>query len=197
MVDKTNGRITYFMFYTDFYAQHKLVLETVEFIFVSPILPFSTFIVVSISTAVTVVKLRLAIAWRVSTSSAGGSGRNVDRVGGGNRLTQQQVSLTKALVLVSCLYILCSVPSVALTIARLVVPGNGFYPWGRYSNMFFATHDVSYTLAAVNSSLNFFIYLWRSSRYRQTLSAWLACVNGRKSVKGPSEQTTQTLSVLG
>ena len=195
MVDDTNGQIVHFTSYTSYYAHHETLFETVEFIFVSPFLPFTTFIVVSMATAVTVVRLRLASAWRASTSHAGGSGEE----GGGrvNRLIQQQAAVTKVLVLISCLYILCSAPAVAVAATRFVVPGERFYPWGRYSNMFFATHDVSYTLAAVNSSLNFFIYLWRSSRYRQTLSAWLACVNGRKSVKGPSEQTTQTLSVLG
>lgn len=192
MVDNTNGEITYFMSHTDFYIQHKALFETFEFIFISPVIPIITFIVVSVATAVTVVKLHLAFAWRASTSSAGGNGEMKD--GGGKRMNQQQASLTKVLVLVSSLYIVCSVPSVAMALTRFAVPGDGFYPWGRYSNTFFAVHDVSYTLAAVNSSFNFVIYWRRSSRYRQTLSAWLGCAKGHKSAKGHSELTTPDIA---
>ena len=189
MVDDTNGQIVHFTSYTSYYAHHETLFETVEFIFVSPFLPFTTFIVVSMATAVTVVRLRLASAWRASTSHAGGSGEE----GGGrvNRLIQQQAAVTKVLVLISCLYILCSAPAVAVAATRFVVPGERFYPWGRYSNMFFAVQDASYTLAAVNSSLNFFIYVWRSSRYRRTLSTWLVCVKRRQPAKGPSELATR------
>lgn len=182
LVDNTNGQVIYFAFHTDYYAQHETLFEAFEFIFVSPILPFTNFTVVSVATAVTVGRLRTALAWRVSASSAGrrGGGGGVGGGEGCKRLTQQQDSLTRVLILVSCLYIMCSAPSVAVAITRFAVPGERFYPWGRYSNIFFAVHDVSNTLAAVNSSFNFFIYLWLSSRYRKTLAAWLACWKVRR-----------------
>ena len=192
MVDRNSGAARYATFPTDFYLYNRQAIDMLEFIFISPVLPITTFVVVSLSTAITIVQLRLALAWRASTSSGGGEAGSE----GGKRLSQQQAALTKVLVLVSCLYIACSAPSVAMAVTRFAVPEDGFKPWGRYANTFFATHDVAYTLAAVNSSFNFFIYLWRSSRFRQTLSSWVPTI-GKDQTKELSEQITQISSVSG
>ena len=172
---------------SDFNLENRQVLDVLTFIFTTPVLPIGTFIVVSLCTIITVVQLRLALAWRASTSG-GDPGSE-----GGKKLSQQQAALTKMLVLVSCLYIVCSVPSVAMAMTRFAVPDDGFKTWGRYSNIFLVFNDVSYTIAAVNSSFNFFIYMWRSSRFKQTLAAMLPCTG--MAVKGPPEQFTQA-SVL-
>ena len=81
------------------------------------------------------------------------------------------MSLVKMLVVVSLMYIISSAPNIALGLSRLLVPD--FLPSRRYANIFLASHLMYLVLAEVNSSVNFFVYLARSTRYRRELRSLL------------------------
>nr|KAG5710995.1 hypothetical protein BaRGS_013729 [Batillaria attramentaria] len=96
---------------TELYRQHKPLFDAVDFI-VIPIISLLNFFVVGTATTVTVVKLTRAMKWRQNTSSTAGDKR--------------QMMLVKMLVTVSCIYITCASPTVALAFARfLVQAGDG------------------------------------------------------------------------
>ncbi|XP_025097630.1 uncharacterized protein LOC112565944 [Pomacea canaliculata] len=86
------------------------------------ILPPCIFISMCLATAATILKLRTAILWRQKTSSMG-SGHQV-----------QQMALMKMLVLVSCIYIVTSIPYVALIMTSAFILD--FDLGGRYQNSF-------------------------------------------------------------
>ena len=117
-----------------------------------------TVFVTIICTTITVTKLKLAIAWRFNTGSAA------------NPKTQaQQTALTKMLVVVCCVYVFCSTPGCVMALIRRVEPE--YQVRGRYANIFTLMHAVCYKLfSATNSSINFFVYYSRSSRFRKELN---------------------------
>ena len=156
--DPDTGRITLFLTTTEFHSQHKVLYNVMQNTFLMIVIPFTTFTVVTIATAVTVVQLKRAIAWRHGSSSSSSS-------------DVREVALVKMLVVVSLIYIISSAPNVALGLTKLMV--RDFLPSGKYANIFLASHFMSLVLAQVNSSVNFFVYLARSSRFRQELRGLL------------------------
>ena len=133
--------------------------------------------VVVICTVVTVVKLRQAMAWRLSANSSSSNTQN------------QQTALTKMLVVVCCIYVVCSTPGCTMALVRRVYPK--FAPGGRYANLFNISHEFGYRVfSAINSSINFFVFCWMSSRFRQELRR--LCV--RKDTTAAKEQTELTKS---
>ena len=152
--DPKSGRITFFLTTTEFYSQYELLYDVVENTLIIIVIPFATFSVVTIATAITVVQLKRAIAWRHGSSSSSSS-------------DVREVVLVKMLVVVSLIYITAAAPNIALGLARLLVPD--FLSSGRYANIFLLSHLSELVLAEVNSSVNFFVYLARSSRFRQEL----------------------------
>nr|KAG5707824.1 hypothetical protein BaRGS_015984 [Batillaria attramentaria] len=132
---------------TELYARHKSLFDAMDFI-ILPSITLLNFVVVAIATAATVVKLNQAMTWRQNTSSSADDKR--------------QMKLVKMLVTVSCIYITCSVPTVALGFARFLV--TEFSSNGRYRNIFFASHVIGNLFMMLNSSVNFFVYVTRPEK---------------------------------
>lgn len=149
--DGESGKIHWNIINTELYDNNKVIFDIVLVVLLPFIVPLCTFIVVSVTTAVTVIKLKMAAKWR-------------EEVGG-----HHQAALTPVLVFLSCVYIACTAPLVAVTLVRILIPD--FSPGGRYSNICISTHMLGTVCSAVNSAVNFFAYFWMSSRYRQTLHA--------------------------
>ena len=158
MEDPNTGKITLFLTTTEFRSQYILLYNIVENTLIMIVIPFTTFAVVTIATAITVVQLKRAIAWRHGSSSSSSS-------------DVREVALVKMLVVVSLIYIISSAPNIGLGMTKLLVPD--FLPSRKYANIFLASHLSSLVLAEVNSSVNFFVYLARSSRFRQVLNRLL------------------------
>ena len=175
--DPNTGRITLFLTITEFYSQHKVLYDVMENTFLNIVLPFTAFTVVTIATAITVVQLKRAIAWRHGSSSSSSS-------------DVREVALVKMLVVVSLIYIISSAPNVALGLTKLLVPD--FLPSRKYANIFLASHLSSLLLAEVNSSVNFFVYLARSSRFRQELHRLLRLRQIQRAKAEGSRRLTDT-----
>ena len=127
---------------------------------------------------VTVIKFRQAMAWRLSRESSSSNTQN------------QQTALTKMLVVVCCIYILCSTQGCIMALVRRVNPR--YAPDGRYAIFFMLSHTIGYRVfLATNSSINFFVFCWMSSKFRQELR----CLCQQKyttATKGQLEPTKST-----
>ena len=185
--DPNTGEITLFLTTTDFYSQQKLLYHVMQNTFLMIVIPFATFAVVTIATAITVVQLKRAIAWRHGSSSSSSS-------------DAREMSLVKMLVVISLIYIISSAPNIALGLTKLMVPD--FLPSGKFANIFLASHFMSLVLAQANSSVNFFVYLARSSRFSQELRGLLrlrkmpgAKAEGAGSLKDTSMTTAVVHSI--
>nr|KAG5710999.1 hypothetical protein BaRGS_013733 [Batillaria attramentaria] len=147
---------------------------------VLPIITLLNFSVVVTATTVTVVKLTQAMKWRQNTSSTAGDKR--------------QMMLVKVLVTVSCIYVTCAVPMVALAFARFLV--TGFSTNGRYRNIFFASHYIGNLILMLNSSVNFFVYVTQSSRFRKEVLNLCRCHKATKTADLPSMNTDVDMSYM-
>ena len=83
------------------------------------------------------------------------------------------MALARMLVIVSTIFILTSLPIVILGITQSIV--DDFFINHRYNNIFLLCHAIHMELGMINcSGINFFVYVLRSSRFRQEL-ARLSC----------------------
>ena len=153
---------------TRFYADNRVVLDFVLVVLLPFVIPVVSFVVVTMATAITVFKLRVASKWRKGSTSSSAITTTTTTIpqedGKQPHHHHHQAALTVVLVLLSCVYIACTAPLVAVTLVRLLVPD--FSPDGRYSNICIASHLLGTVFSAVNSAVNFFVYYNRSSRFR-------------------------------
>ena len=81
------------------------------------------------------------------------------------------MALARMLVIVSTIFILTASPVVALSITTTIV--YDFFINRRYTNIFLLCYLVYLELGMINSSgINFFVYVLRSSRFRQELARY-------------------------
>ncbi|XP_025097940.1 uncharacterized protein LOC112566162 [Pomacea canaliculata] len=151
-----DGRKRWHYVPTQMFLDNKDLFETVELTVLTVSLPITTFLVVSVTAVITVIKLTAALKWREKTSST-----TREKVG-------RQTALTKMILLVSVIYICSMLPSVSLSITRLLV--DGFSPDGGYYNLFMGTHIVANVCPMAHSASNFFVYYSRSSRFKSSLA---------------------------
>ena len=90
-----------------------------------------------------------------------------------NAATLRQMALARMLVIVSTIFILTASPIVALSITTTIV--YDFFIYRSYTNIYLLCYLVYLELGMINSSgINFFVYVLRSSRFRQELATF-AC----------------------
>ncbi|XP_076460133.1 uncharacterized protein LOC143293111 [Babylonia areolata] len=142
-----------------FYAQNKEHLDVLTF-FVATLQPFTYVTVVLATTIVTSVKLKKMASWREKTSSG--------------VLSSREVALTRTLIAVSVLYLVCSVPMIASGVGAMFVPGYSFN--GKYYNIAHLLISLLELGSFVNATFNFFVYWSMGSRFRDTLSELTRCV---------------------
>ena len=102
------------------------------------------------------------------------------------------MALARMLVIVSTIFIVTASPIVALSIARSTV--YDFFIDRRYTNIFLLCHTIYLELGMVNSSgVNFFVYVLRSSRFRQELATF-ACFGFLKRKKAELKKEGVTVN---
>ncbi|XP_025101169.1 probable G-protein coupled receptor 32 [Pomacea canaliculata] len=164
-----SNQVDYKLGVTKLYLQNQYVFDIVENTIIMTVIPFTTYIVVVLATAVTVVQLNRALAWRQMWGSSVSSS------------TARQTLLVKMLVAVSCIYILLTSPNIALGITRSVVAE--FAVDRSYAYLFLATHGVYLEMCMLNSSISFFVYFTLSSRFRRTLYNMISAHTTNKSMR--------------
>lgn len=150
-----DGRAVWGFNTTQFYEKNKLFIYTLLNTVLDTVVPCVTFCVVAVSTAVTVRTLTASITWRGKTSSAT-SDTHV-----------RQVALTRMLVIVSCVYVVTMVPSVARKLSFWFV--GDYLPNTSCLDIFNAVTAAVFTVSILSSSFNFFVYYSRSSRYQAVI----------------------------
>ncbi|XP_025097944.1 uncharacterized protein LOC112566165 [Pomacea canaliculata] len=165
---------------TEIGVKYANILDSVSSAFLSISLPVITFVIVSLATAMTVMKLMSATRWREQTSSATSGSRD------------RQAGATKMLVLVSCLYIITMAPSVACIVTRFII--RDFSPYGRYYYGYMSVTMITEKMSWINNAVNFFVYLAQSSRFRQNLIKGVFCGQKTKSPVYPTRSLTTALS---
>lgn len=149
---KKGNSLQWILVLTEFYEQNIFVIQLLTNIVLGTAMPVITFSVVTITTIITVIKLKYSMVWRERSSLTGGC------------IHSQQMALTLMLVATSCVYIITTVPFVTWQVCRAILHEE--YLLGLYYNLYMATSAVVNSCPLVNSSIHFFVYYLRSSRFR-------------------------------
>jgi hypothetical protein len=111
---------------------------------------------------------------------------------GGKGGVSKEVALTRMLIVLSVLFMVCSLPSIIVRIVPFIV--KDFQLGGRMQNIFMLMVSLLHLFPAINSSLNFFFYMYMGSKFRATFFS--LCCRGagagggsRGALKGGDSQT--------
>ncbi|XP_076440972.1 uncharacterized protein LOC143280224 [Babylonia areolata] len=126
---------------SSFHLQHRAVTDTIYYF--SAAIPIISLVVVIITTAITATQLHLTVAWRKETAQQ-------------SVTNSREVALTKMLVAISCVYVVCITPEALMPLVVLSRPE--VQPEGRQPDLFYAITSLMHALCAVNSSVNFIFY---------------------------------------
>ncbi|KAL8569051.1 hypothetical protein ACOMHN_020494 [Nucella lapillus] len=141
--------------FTSFYVHHRTFLDILALYSISVALRLLSLIVVIICTTAIILRLKVTAAWRRSTAS------NMTSV------EKQEASMTRMLMTVCCVYVMCMTPSATRTLLINILPG--FLSIGHLCNSYRVSTSLALLLEAFNGSINFLIYVKQSSQYRSTL----------------------------
>ncbi|CAG5124061.1 unnamed protein product, partial [Candidula unifasciata] len=134
---------------------HDLV-EKVSFTVNNVLIPFASFIVIIVCTVALVIKLHEASKWRSKSAN------NVQS----DTVTNRNHKVTKMVVMISSLFIVCFTPVCINFIAMTLEPELSI--GGRYMNVLIMIMGLGFVLESINSSMNIFIYYQMSSKFRAT-----------------------------
>ncbi|KAK7112860.1 probable G-protein coupled receptor 139 [Littorina saxatilis] len=165
---------------SDFYIQNKPLMDILNGIVYGVLLPSFFVLSTTITTAITAVKLRGVANWRQNQSSAPVT------------MESKEVALTKMLIAVSILFIVCTLPNVILRIAPLFV--DEFRLGGRKQNLLLSGICVIYLANAINSALNFVFYYKMGSRFRMCVKSLFVKQKKPSAAKGSTMTATSEIS---
>ena len=152
LYDVTSGQERYHLKASEYYFLHKQLVDVLSGVVYGLILPVSTFSIVGLATVVTAVKLKKVAQWRQESSSA---------------LSPREIALTRMLIFLSIQFVVLNLPNVMLRVASLFVPELNIS--GRFANLHYFMTGVVEVCAALNSSLNFLVYYFAGTKYRETV----------------------------
>ena len=180
--DPSSGTVLYTAVAGEFYQnQEKLINYLDSFVYGAGI-PGMMIIVVTTTTITTAMKIRQAAAWRAGASSAGGNSSS-------SSISPREVALTKMLIGISVLFIVCVSPFALFRFMWLFLPEMDI--GRRNQNLYLTGLWILESFSCMNSSFNIFVYYTMGSRYRETLWALIGR-NKRDKVKEKPNMTNTT-----
>lgn len=165
---------------TKFLEENRLFIYFFLNVFLETVGPFINFTVVSAATIVTVKVLTAGMRWRENTSNIS------------TNLQSRQVALTKMLTMIAFVFVIVKFPSVLFQVSLWINLTNSGEPSSQ--EKFFIASSVIYSLCQVNGSINFFIYFYRSSRFRRELHKMFPNLTFRQAKSITNMETMMTMT---
>lgn len=160
-----------------FYLKNKAIVDAFDIFVYATALPGIFLVVIIVATVITSIKLRAALAWRHSSVSKATTVTTTSPEGqGGLKMSHKEVGVTRMLMAMSVLFIVCITPNVILQVTTLVV--SDFSYTGRYYNLIDASWGIVNCFWMISSSFTFFVYLKMGSKFRDTVSNMLCNKKG-------------------
>ncbi|XP_005113536.1 adenosine receptor A1-like [Aplysia californica] len=132
------------------------LLEAITFLTQGVFATTFSFVFVICCTIVLIVKLKSKTKWRQATAAKS------DRAAEGVGVKDQKV--VKMVTFIAVIFIVCAVPPTLLFFYMAIDPSFRFY--GVHRNLYLVIWTTSFLTETVNSSVNIFVYLKMSSKYR-------------------------------
>ncbi|XP_012945444.1 probable G-protein coupled receptor 139 [Aplysia californica] len=138
------------------YTAERGMFEAITFLTQGVFTTSFSFVFVICCTIVLIVKLNSKTKWRRATAAKS------DRAAEGVGVKDQKV--VKMVTFIAVIFIVCSVPPTLMFLYMVIDPS--FRIDGVYGNLYFVIWCSSFLTETVNSSVNIFVYLKMSSKYR-------------------------------
>ena len=151
-------------FPSNFYLENKFLVDVLNGVVYGLALPIFFLLVTTVTTVITAVKLRSAATWRRGQTSAA-------------EADSKEVAVTRMLIAVSCVFIVCSIPTILFKVTPFFLPG--FAVGGKNHNLVLLGLCFIHYFPAINSSINFYFYVKMGSRFRKELKS-LFCPASKK-----------------
>ncbi|XP_005108995.1 uncharacterized protein LOC101856054 [Aplysia californica] len=139
------------------FAEEREIVDSIVFMIQGVIINTFTFITVICCTIILVIKLNSKTKWRQATACKG--------LGGKEEFGAKEKKVVKSVILISTIFIVCFMPAAVTFLAMFLEPE--FNAGGKYENLCIAAASFVFTMETVNSSVNIFVYLNMSSKYRE------------------------------
>ncbi|CAG5128587.1 unnamed protein product [Candidula unifasciata] len=130
-------------------------IETITFAS-SNLIPTVAFFLVIVCTVLLVVNLQKKSQWRLQASVSSSS----------SVMSSRDRKVVKMVTLISVIFVVCYFPGTAGFIWLIVDTEMRFD--GKHRNLLYAVYSVLFNLESINASINLFIYLRLSSKFRST-----------------------------
>ncbi|XP_070194346.1 succinate receptor 1-like [Littorina saxatilis] len=167
---------------SEFYHNHPKLIDTLNVAVFAFTLPCFFLVATTLTTAITAVKLKRASSWRNRASTV-------------PTMETKEMAVTKMLVAVSCVFILCSLPNILSRIISLFAPGMKL--GGRNQNVHMVTVALLYLFNAINSSVNFIFYYKMGSSFRRILRGVCVGCSEEQSISTDQLCTAVTSASVG
>ena len=130
-------------FPSQFYLDNRFLVDVLNGVVYGLALPIFCFLTTTVTTVITAVKLRSAATWRRGQTSAA-------------EADSKEVAVTRMLIAVSCVFIVCSVPNIIFRITPFFLPE--FTVGGKHQNLVLLGLCLLHSFPTINSSINFIFY---------------------------------------
>lgn len=149
------------------------ITDSVGYAISGVFMPITCFCSVVTLTIILVAKLNQQRAWRKAMMSADGDTMLSKTLN--SHVSGRDQKAAMMIILISVIFIICFLPAVGIFIVGYAEPELSYD--GVYKNMFLVTLSISFTTEAINSSINIFVYISMSTKYREV---FLNCVQRLK-----------------
>ena len=138
---------------------------------------YLAFVAIIVLTAILVTSLNSKTRWREQAAGSGGASQKPGSESADVGKKDRRV--VKMVVVISSVFIACFCPVTIIFIAKIIWPGFGKF--GSQENIYQAIISIAFMFETANSSVNIFIYLKLSTKYRETFHALFSCGHNRAS----------------
>ena len=145
-------RVSWQLYVNDYYFRNKTLISVLNGVFYGFLLTVGCPVIVLIATTITAVRLTTTVRWRSQTSSS---------------LSSKEIGVTKMLIALSIEFFVLSIPIICLRVFPVFEPR--LRAGGELGNSFKFLVGLAEFSAYMSSSVNFFVYYFTGTRYRDTL----------------------------
>ena len=167
-------RLSWQVYVNEYYFRNEAMISALNGVFFGFCLTVGCPIIVLITTVITAVRLTQTVRWRSQTSSS---------------LSNKEIGVTKMLIALSIEFCVLSIPLVVLRIIPLFEPR--LRAGGQFANSFNLLVGLCELSSNISSSVNFFVYYFTGTKYRETLQG---LINGTTLLK--RMKNSQSCSIM-
>ena len=177
-------RVSWQPYVNEYYFRNKDMINALNSVFYGFVMTVGCPVIVLIATVITAVRLTQIVRWRSQTSSS---------------LSSKEIGISKMLIALSVEFFVLSIPIIVVRVVPVFEPR--LRAGREFANSFSLLVGLAESSGNVSSSVNFFVYLFTGTKYRETLQGLITwkktCRSKNSSLSCSKETDTNSLTPVG